>query len=160
MGKIDFYTKQLERYERLIEEAMRFGEDDYPEGTVIKFRKQFVEGGEKYRYAAIKANGLWYTTGPKSPKGYTWDELVAWLSQGVQVKKIWLMGKCGQVTQDGPKVPGVLDGAYYAKRDVEATTAWHKTLDKLQVGNGQDDYEPQLDDDLSAAAMYGEEHNG
>ena len=49
------------------------------EGRVVKFRVKFRNGGVKYRYAAIRAGGLWYTTGPKSPKGYTWDELLDWL---------------------------------------------------------------------------------
>jgi hypothetical protein len=45
-------------------------------GNIISFHKQFSGGGTVYSYAAIKAAGLWYTTGPKSPKGYSWDELL------------------------------------------------------------------------------------
>ena len=49
------------------------------EGSVIKFKVRFQPGGTKYSYAAIRVKGLWYTTGPHSPKGYTWDELLDWL---------------------------------------------------------------------------------
>lgn len=54
-------------------------DDDRP--VVIYFQKQFNVGGRVYDYAALKApDGLWYTTGPKSPKGFTWDQLIEWLS--------------------------------------------------------------------------------
>jgi len=68
--------------DRLEQEIADFGEDDYAEGDVVKFTKQFVPGGKAYLYAAIKANDAWYTTGPKSPKGYSWDEFVLWLIGG------------------------------------------------------------------------------
>lgn len=47
---------------------------------VIYFRHQFKGSPKSYQYAALKCeDGLWYTTGPKSPKGYTWHELLLWL---------------------------------------------------------------------------------
>lgn len=47
---------------------------------VISFQARFNPGGRVYDYAAILADdGLWYTTGPQSPKGYGWDELMDWL---------------------------------------------------------------------------------
>lgn len=49
------------------------------EGSVIKFKVRFNPGGTRYSYAAIRAKDLWYTTGPYSPKGYTWDKLLDWL---------------------------------------------------------------------------------
>lgn len=74
---------QTKRVDREVEERLGFiadyGEDTYDDGTVIKFVKSFVKGGKEYSYAAIKVDGLWYTTGPKVPKGYTWDELILWL---------------------------------------------------------------------------------
>jgi hypothetical protein len=48
---------------------------------VVRFQYQFRLGGTIYNYAAIKAGSLWYTTGPKSPKGYTWTELLDWLAE-------------------------------------------------------------------------------
>jgi hypothetical protein len=54
-----------------------------PEGenAIIRFQYQFHRGGRVYNYAAVKAGGLWYTTGPQSPKGYTWQELSDWLAE-------------------------------------------------------------------------------
>lgn len=50
------------------------------EGSVIRFNMQFGGHGTVYDYAAIHCgDGKWYTTGPRSPKGYTWDELLDWM---------------------------------------------------------------------------------
>lgn len=61
---------------------------DEPEVTdkdgalAIWFERRFQRGGTKYTYAAVKAgDGLWYTTGPQSPKGYTWIQLIDWLTR-------------------------------------------------------------------------------
>lgn len=57
--------------------------EDPDEPNVIWFRKPFIEGGKAYTYAAVKAGDeLWYTTGPKSPKGYTWASLIEWIADG------------------------------------------------------------------------------
>lgn len=56
-------------------------DDDKP--NVIYFQKQFSEGGRFFDYAAIKAgDGLWYTTGPRTPKGFTWQQLIEWIDEG------------------------------------------------------------------------------
>jgi hypothetical protein len=57
--------------------------DDLVDGTIVQFWKQFTVGGREYMYAAIRADGKWYTTGPKSPKGYTWEEFTLWLVSGI-----------------------------------------------------------------------------
>jgi hypothetical protein len=105
---------RLEQLEQELVELSRFPDDNFPEGTVIKFDKVFgswEEAGQipraypsyeqipnvyvvgvqygvgrhrVYNYAAIKVNGLWYTTGPKSPKGYDWDDLTEWMGNGVR----------------------------------------------------------------------------
>lgn len=82
-------TRKVQELRRLIAEANetlrlmeRFGPDDYAEGTVIKFEKQFHRGERWYSYSAIKAGGVWYTTGPQSPKAYSWDDLTDWLASG------------------------------------------------------------------------------
>jgi hypothetical protein len=59
--------------------------DDLVDGTIVQFWKQFAVGGREYMYAAIRADGKWYTTGPKSPKGYTWEEFTLWLASGIPV---------------------------------------------------------------------------
>lgn len=67
---------EIDRVLRLPDEPT--AADDSP--LIIFFQKQFHEFGKIYDYSAIKAgDGLWYTTGPASPKGYTWDALVDWL---------------------------------------------------------------------------------
>ena len=72
----------------------KYGADDYKSGDVITFGYRFVDRfaygdgstsrnyTREYKYAAIKCNGLWYTTGPKSPKAYTWDDLIQWWDEG------------------------------------------------------------------------------
>jgi len=70
--------KKVEEKLRLIEE---FGPDEAPNEMVIRFRKQFTNGGITYTYAAIKVGGKWFTTGPRGAC-YTWDELVGWLISG------------------------------------------------------------------------------
>lgn len=52
---------------------------DLEEEDVIYFRLAFAPLFNKYyTYAAIKINGLWFSTGPKAPKGYSNDEMVRW----------------------------------------------------------------------------------
>lgn len=52
--------------------------------NVIFFQKQFTEGGRVYDYAALQAgDGKWYTTGPRTPKGFTWQALIEWINEDV-----------------------------------------------------------------------------
>ena len=75
-------NKQLAALDAL---AQKYGEDDFEDGTVLKFRYRFngAARATKYRYAIIKANGLWYSTGPKTERGYTWDEMIAFWERGI-----------------------------------------------------------------------------
>lgn len=67
-------------------------EDDAP--NVIFFQKRFSRGGRLYDYSAVKASdGLWYTTGPQSPKGYSWDRLVEWLYDGSDDTTVYVAKK-------------------------------------------------------------------
>jgi hypothetical protein len=64
-------------------DAMKaLGEDEWEDGTVLFFKKRFSPTGKEYDYAVLKTDGLWYTTGPRSPKGYNWEELIGWMLQG------------------------------------------------------------------------------
>lgn len=76
--------RQLTRLEEQLEKQSEFEAlyDVVDDGTVISFEYQFTDGGAIYSYAAIYTNGLWYTTGPRSPKGYTTNDLIRWLSEG------------------------------------------------------------------------------
>jgi ATP-dependent Lon protease len=74
-------TKAVEEKLKLIRDY--FGEDDsHRDETVVKFNKQFQADGPEYHYAAIRTQGMWYTTGKNSPKGLTWMEFVLWLVSG------------------------------------------------------------------------------
>ena len=46
-------------------------------GTVFKIEKRFSSLGDKYVYAAIKADGLWYLTGTRgeTTSSRTWEQL-------------------------------------------------------------------------------------
>lgn len=68
-----------------------YGGEPQEDGTVIAFRARFNQGGRWYDYAAIRANGLWSTTGPRSPKSYSWADLVPWLDSLHSVKKFTVL---------------------------------------------------------------------
>lgn len=84
----EFIEKQIEILTEKLAKLDRFGEEDpFDDGAVIQFEKQFGNG-RLYSYAAIRADGLWYTTGPRSPKGYTWEDFTQFLADGVD--EIWV----------------------------------------------------------------------
>lgn len=81
--KIDQAARTIERAQAQIDRLMSLPDEptsEDPDGAlVVWFSHQFNARSQKYTYAAVKASdGLWYTTGPASPKGYTWDELIDW----------------------------------------------------------------------------------
>ena len=91
MKKSDALAKALA--EALAEEErieQKFG-GDQEDGAVIAFKVRFFKGGVNYDHAALRSQGLWYTTGPKSPKGFTWQELVSWLDAKHRVSKITVL---------------------------------------------------------------------
>lgn len=61
------------------------------EAPVVRFDKEF-HSGRIYQYAAILASdGLWYTTGPSAPKGYSWEQLITWLvGDGPEIPTVWV----------------------------------------------------------------------
>lgn len=82
----DQIERQIDRLEDQLIRLDTFGsEEDYDDGTVITFGKQFGAAGKVYSYAAIKAgNGIWYLTGSgRYPNNLSWDDLVVFLSEGV-----------------------------------------------------------------------------
>lgn len=102
--KYDSADELKERRDRLEREAARLSDriamlDNLPEEpeladgepVVIYFARTFSKRGAKqYDYAAIKAgDGLWYTTGPRTPKGYKWPELIQWVQEHGPVD-VWI----------------------------------------------------------------------
>jgi len=52
-----------------------------PEGghAIVRFVIGYSDTPKTYGYAAIKAGGKWYLTGPDSPQAVTWARLIGWL---------------------------------------------------------------------------------
>lgn len=59
-------------------------EDEFADGAVLVIEKQFWNHDTVYSYAAIKEGGKWYITGNtgRQVRGYTTDDLIAWLLRG------------------------------------------------------------------------------
>lgn len=75
----EYLEQKLAKLEALPDEP----EVDDGEPNVVWFTKVFQNGSKEYTYAATKAgDGLWYTTGPNSPKGYTWEKMIEWIAEG------------------------------------------------------------------------------
>lgn len=75
----DDIRARLASLEAELNELDKWGDDTYPDGTVIKWKKTFPPAKIKYRFAALKAKDFWYLT---NRDGYrlTWDDLVKMLS--------------------------------------------------------------------------------
>ncbi len=98
MNDVDTQVAELIRQKKIDAEVRfkmdlisGFGEDDFEEGTVFKFKKRFSASSTEYSYAAIKAEGKWYNTGPRAPEGRDWDEFVVWLVTGIPASELTLM---------------------------------------------------------------------
>lgn len=91
-AKMARHRREAERLEAKVAELEALpGEPEVDEGepNVIWFTKVWQNGTREYTYAAAKAgDGLWYTTGPNTPKGYTWDQLIEWVHDGASCE-IW-----------------------------------------------------------------------
>lgn len=66
--------------------------DPCEDGDIIFFEVRFPQN-KMYRYAAIRSNELWYTTGPSAPKAYTWEQLVNWLNDRCDAIYLMQVGK-------------------------------------------------------------------
>lgn len=92
--EMDALRRQLTRLEEQLDKQSDFEVlRDLEEKTVISFEYAFHAGGILYSYAAIKAEGLWYATGPRSPKGYGNDEFISWLANAYEVRDLRVRGK-------------------------------------------------------------------
>ena len=85
-SKQSYHLMQMEYHRQALEKLMVFGEDDFDDGTILYFVKTFTprRNPRKYKYCAMKSIGQWYTCGPRSPGPYTWDQLVGFMSDGVE----------------------------------------------------------------------------
>ena len=118
MKKSDALAKALA--EALAEEERtreKFG-DDQEDGAVIAFKVRFSKRGVNYDHAALRSGGLWYTTGPRSPKGFTWSELTEWLDPAHHVSKITVLRE-GKAKKDA-KLQVALAPSSHTCPDVES----------------------------------------
>lgn len=92
--KADRLQAQIDRLQAELDRvALLPGEPDN-DPNVIWFEKTFG-GNRAFTYAAVKAgDGYWYTTGPKTPKSYLWQQLIEWIYQDeADEPEIWLAGE-------------------------------------------------------------------
>jgi hypothetical protein len=89
-SRIEFLERQLDlEYEKqtLIEAIPDLSQ--FEDDTVLFFKMRFQPEGKLYTYLALKCIGLWYTTGPRSPKGYSNEQFRAWLA-GNYITELWI----------------------------------------------------------------------
>jgi hypothetical protein len=83
---------EAERLERIVAEREKYGEDPFKNGTVLKVEMRYRTGSRRsFAYGVVKVGGKFYltgklvnarTTGSDTASGFTWEQFVAWLSQG------------------------------------------------------------------------------
>jgi hypothetical protein len=91
-ARLERHRREAARFEQqlaLLDELPEEPEVEDDEPNVIWFTKVFQNGSRTYIYGACKADdGLWYTTGPNTPKGFTWDRLIEWIYDGKEAE-VW-----------------------------------------------------------------------
>lgn len=98
--QIEHNLKRAEEAQNQIDQVERFGEDDWEMGTVLRFDKQFVSGGTVYSYVMIKCpsrlrqGGGWYSSGPRAPKDFSWEDMIAWIQEGPNSNvELWVVSE-------------------------------------------------------------------
>lgn len=80
----------IEELARIAELEEKFGSnEDFPDGTVIRWDQRYQNGNQKYSFAAIKAVGHWYTTGIFQHHRITFEELVEKHLQHAVDGEVW-----------------------------------------------------------------------
>lgn len=95
--------EEAERLERMAEEREKYGADPFKNGTMLKVDMKYRTGNRSYAYAVIKIAGKFYLSGRLGSNmsvdtrtgGMTWENFVAWLSQGDAT--VWQAGSLKQV---------------------------------------------------------------
>jgi hypothetical protein len=87
-GRAAFLERRIEQMQAELEYVYQLPEEPRMESegqdgpNVIWWDAKFPNGQRRFTYAAVRAdNGLWYTTGPHSPKGYSWADLIEWIAK-------------------------------------------------------------------------------
>lgn len=65
--------------------ARAYGQDDFGNGTVIRFEKRFAADGPAYTFVVLKVADKWYMTGAMfGGRAMTWRGLVEFLVSGLE----------------------------------------------------------------------------
>jgi hypothetical protein len=84
LAAAELLTAQIVKVTAQIDTLEKFPvEDPYVDGTQIKFTRNFPGSEHEYTYAALRANGVWYTTGKVGVNGVPWAGLINWLGLGL-----------------------------------------------------------------------------
>jgi hypothetical protein len=81
---------QLERAAAELFRLEQLPTDDFEDGAILRFDKRF--GGPTsfaYSYVFLKCSGAWYGTGPKQRNPQRWEELLEFISSGVD--EVWMV---------------------------------------------------------------------
>ena len=98
-------------YEKKIALVDQYGEDNFENGTILKFGKLFDKSGTYYNYAVLKTNNQWYSTGKilNFVRG-SWESLVLALVGGkfpVHLEDVIILlpedGKTNRALSKAPK---------------------------------------------------------
>lgn len=79
----DVIAGRLRQLEAELADISRWGEDDWPDGTVWMVEASYQGSETVYQFAVIKVVGRWWITGPRQHRidGRRWDDIVAWLNE-------------------------------------------------------------------------------
>lgn len=82
---------QAAQLEKIAAEREKYGEDPFKNGTVLKVDMKYRTSVRSFAYGVVKVGGKFYltgklvnanTNGSDVARGFTWEQFVAWLSQG------------------------------------------------------------------------------
>lgn len=93
----DVLRRHLRRVEAELERAEAYGEDDYPDETVLLFRYRFhhATADDTYAYVALKKGRSWWLTGERHSRR-SWTELVEFWLAG-EVTELWVVSEYERV---------------------------------------------------------------
>lgn len=96
---------EADRLEKIVAEREKYGDDPFKNGSVLKVDMRYRTGSRRsFAYAVIKVGGKFYltgklvnarTSGSDTASGFTWEQFVAWLSQGDAT--VWQAGSLKQI---------------------------------------------------------------
>lgn len=139
-----FPSRQMEAFPPVEITHGMANEDEF--ATAMR-NAQSVTMGAVFHYAAIRVNDLWYTTGPKAPKGYSWEQLLAWLDDPLPAQPIVVLAN------GWPGVSAQLSPPQNVERSLHREL--HQLLDDYVTIKRIGRAGPELDDILTTIAAEG-----